>query len=79
MRIPVLHLLSLSISFAIYTCRQVVPLPDGGDLALDWAVCRGDQYTPIFLILPGLTGIVCVCLLVCVLYTNTTDTPRSCW
>ena len=52
----VLTYVSTYLSLSLSLFRQVIPLPDGGDLALDWAVCKGDQYTPIFLILPGLTG-----------------------
>lgn len=46
--------------FALY--REIVTLPDGGEIALDWSKQKKDdsatlQQKPVMLIVPGITGI----------------------
>ncbi len=47
--------------------REILPLDDGGEVALDWACQQGSvnllnasETTPVLLILPGITGVFSV-------------------
>ena len=65
-------------SFFIAPIREIIPLPDGGQVALDWSKQKCDdsgalQKKPLLLILPGITGTIYIRLYYCVkeLCTNT--------